>query len=117
MSRIRLSLVFLLLTSFVFSQEEEKNAHLSLQIRNELGEIFKGTILLIANKDTIPITASWNNSFRTDLLPGSYRLILKNKLFNDYIIPSLLIESNETKELNIVWPHRIMRLPEVRYRL
>lgn len=117
MSRIRLSLVFFLLTSFVFSQEEEKSAHVLLQIRNELGEVFKGTILLIANKDTIPVTASWNNSFQTDLLPGSYRLILRNKLFNDYIIPSLFIESNEVKELNIVWPHRIIRLPEVRYQL
>ncbi len=41
MSRIRLLLVFLVLASFSFSQEAEKNAHLSLQIRNELGEVFK----------------------------------------------------------------------------
>lgn len=117
MNRIRLLFGFLLLTGCGFAQEEEKNAHLSLQIRTDLGEVFKGTILLIANKDTIPITASWNNYFRTDLLPGFYHLILKNKLFNDYIIPSVLIESNETKELEIVWQHRILRLPEIRYPL
>ena len=117
MNRIQLLLLFLLLTGFGFSQEEERNAHLSLKIKNELGEIFKGTILLIANKDTIPITASWDNSFRVDLLPGHYRLILQNKLFNDYLISSIWLGAHERNQLDVVWPHRNMRLPEIRYHL
>ncbi|MNU63813.1 hypothetical protein D3C71_530710 [compost metagenome] len=103
--------------SAVFSQEEERNAHLVLKIHNEKGEVFKGSILLIANNDTIPLTASWNNFYRTDFLPGNYRVILKNKLFNDYIIDSLWIGYNETKELEITWGHRTIRLPEIRFPL
>ena len=116
MSQIRLLLLFFLLSGFGFSQEE-RSGHLSLQIRNEFGAVFKGNILLLANEDTVSITASWNNYFRTDLLPGFYTLVLKNKLFNDYFIPSVLIKSNETKELEIVWQHRTIKLPEIRYPL
>lgn len=115
MNRIQLLLLFLLSTSFGFSQEEEKSGHLSLKIKNELGEVFKESILLIANKDTIPIIASWDNSFRTDLLPGNYRLIIQNKLFNDCLIPSIWIKADKTQEIDIVWPHRILRFPGIRF--
>ncbi|MNJ84616.1 hypothetical protein D3C87_20730 [compost metagenome] len=118
MNQIQLLFLCLAFTySSAFSQEEDRNAHLALKIRNEKGEVFKGTILLITNKDTIPLTASWNNFYRTDFLPGTYRITLKNKLFNDYMIDSLWIGYNETKELEITWPHRTIRLPEMRYPL
>lgn len=118
MNQIRL--LFLCLTCFysiACSQEEEKNAHLALKIRNEKGEVFKGTVLLLANNDTIPLAASWNHFYRADFLPGTYRIILKNKLFNDYVIDSLWIGYNETKELEITWKHKTIRLPEIRYPL
>lgn len=106
MIRIQLIYLFILSHCFVFCQEEERNAHLSLKIKNDLGEVFKGTILLIANRDTIPITASRDHFFRTDLLPGEYRLVLKNKLFDDYRIHSLFIGTNEIKNLDIVLKHK-----------
>ncbi len=101
--------------SSAFSQKEERSAHLALKIRNEKGEIFKGSILLITNHDTIPVSASWNYIFRTDFIPGNYRLILKNKLFDDYLIDSIWIGENEIKELEIDWKHKTIRLPEVRF--
>ena len=116
MIRLQLTHFFVIFSCyFAFSQQEEKNAHLSLRIQNELGESFKEKILIIANKDTIPVTASWDNSFRVDLLPGNYRLILKNKLCPDYWITDLFLQANETKELNITWKYQIIRLPEIRH--
>lgn len=115
MIRIHQICLFVLFSySFVFCQEEERNAHVSLKIKNDLGEVFEGTILLVANEDTIPITASWDNSFRTDLLPGEYRFILKHKLFDDYQINSLFLGTDETQNLDIVLKHKIFIFPNKR---
>jgi hypothetical protein len=118
MNRIQ-TLLFCLLctTSTLFSQEEERNAQLVLAIRNEMEEVFQGNIRLIANHDTIPLIPSWNNVYRVDFIPGTYRIILQNKLFDDYQIGSLRIGAQETKELDICWEHRVIRLPEIRFPL
>jgi hypothetical protein len=116
MTPIKLLLLYsVFFYSFAFPQKEEKSAHLVLNIRNDKGEIFKGSILLISNQDTMVLKASWNYSFRVDFLPGNYRLILKNKMFDDYVIDSLWIEKNELKELDVIWKHKTIRLPEIRY--
>jgi hypothetical protein len=117
MNSIQLALVAAIFHCSGYAQEEEKSAHLSLKIRNEKGEVFKGSILLIANNDSIPVTASWNNLFRADLLPGTYHLVVQNKLFDNYVIDSLKIDCQETKELEITWPHRKIVLPQIVFHL